>query len=222
MPSMKRSILLRLRSLATLSVLLAANFFTTAQAQEPAPATPAAPAAAAAEPLKVGEFTFKAPDPWKTKGTPRPMSQGGFSLLTADGTKTIDADFYHFGAGEGGAIEANVSRWKGQFQPAEGTEAIKFERKQYTFGQRKATLVFIKGTFLSGGMFAAKTPQPGSAMIGAILESEQGNVFVKFTGPEKDVDASKDAFMKLLGTAYPDPAAEAKVDAAKVEDAKLP
>lgn len=199
---MKRASLLRVSCLAALSVLVSC-LSSTAQAQEAEGA------------LKVGEFTFKPVAPWKSKGTPRPMSQGGFSLLSADGTKTIDADFYHFGSGQGGDTEANVTRWKGQFQPAEGADAIKFERKQYTFGKRKATLVFIKGTFLSGGMFTAKTPQPGSAMIGAILESEAGNVFVKFTGPEKDVDASKENFLKLLSSAYPDPATEAKAADAK-------
>jgi hypothetical protein len=199
---MKRASFLRACCFAALTALASSTIVSSAQAED-------------AVPLKVGEFTFKPVDAWKAKGTPRPMSQGGFSLLSADGTKTIDADFYHFGSGQGGDIEANVTRWKGQFQPAEGAEAIKFERKQYTFGKRKATLVFIKGTFLSGGMFTPKTPQPGSAMIGAILESEEGSVFVKFTGPEKDIDASKEAFLKLLGTAYPDPATEAKAADAK-------
>jgi hypothetical protein len=201
---MNRAYSLRIFCLAALTTLAAPAFLSSARAEDPAP-------------LKVGEFTFKAVAPWKGKETPRPMSQGGFSLLSADGTKTIDADFYHFGSGQGGEIEANVARWKGQFQPAEGADNIKFERKLYTFGKRKATLVFIKGTFLSGGMFTPKKPEPGSAMIGAILESAEGNVFVKFTGPEKDVDASKENFLKLLGTAYPDPATEAKS-----EDAKAP
>ena len=138
------------------------------------------------------------------------MSQGGFSLLSADGAKTIDADFYHFGVGGGGGSDANIARWKGQFQPAVEGGEVKFERKEITFGKRKATLVFIKGTFLAGSMVGPKTPAPGSAMIGAILESEGGNVFVKFTGPEKDIDSNKDAFLKLLGSAYPDPPTEAK------------
>ncbi len=194
---MIRAHFLRLLVLTSLTALVTPAFLTSVQAEETAP-------------LKVGEFTFKAIDAWQPKGAPRPMSQGGFTLLTADGKKTIDADFYHFGAGEGGDTEANVARWKGQFQPAEGADAIKFERKQLTFGERKATLVIIHGTFMSGSMFGAKTPQAASAMIGAILESKEGNVFVKFTGPEKDVDASQPAFLKLLGTAYPVPAVEAK------------
>ena len=62
-------------------------------------------------------------------------------------------------------------------------------------------ILYIALVFNVGSMFA---------MIGAILESKEGNVFVKFTGPEKDVDASQPAFLKLLGTAYPVPAVEAK------------
>ena len=164
--------------------------------------------------LKVGEFTFKAVDKWKTKEVPRMMSQGGFTLLTSDGTKTIDADFYHFGAGQGGDLEANVNRWKGQFQPGADGKEVKLERTEVLYGKRKVTYVVITGTFLSGSPMGAKTPQPGSAMIGAILESGEGSVFVKFTGPEKEITASKETFKKLIGTAYPDAPTEAKPAAA--------
>ena len=169
--------------------------------------------------LKVGEFTFKATAPWKSKDSaPRPMSQGGFSLPGAEGAKATDADFYHFGSGQGGDVEANVTRWKGQFQPAEDGTAVKFDREEWVFGKRKVTLVILQGTFLNGSPFGAKTPVPDSAMIGAILESDSGHVFVKFTGPQKQILASRDAFLKLLGTAYPD--APTKVKPAADEKAK--
>lgn len=167
-----------------------------------------------AKPLTVGEFSIKSVGAWKSKAEPRMMSQGGFTLPTDEAGKTLDADFYHFGAGSGGGTEANITRWKGQFQPEPAGAKLNFERKEFTFGKRKATLVFIKGTFLSGSPLGQKTPLPAHAMIGAIMTSEQGDVFVKFTGPEKQIDASKDAFLKLLGTAYPDPPVEAKAAAA--------
>lgn len=178
------------------------------------------PASAADEgALKVGEFTFKAIAPWKSKDSaPRPMSQGGFSLPGADGAKAMDADFYHFGNGQGGDVEANVTRWKGQFQPAEDGTAVKFDREEWLFGKKKVTLVILQGTFLSGSPFGAKTPVPDSAMIGAILESETGHVFIKFTGPQKQILASHEAFIKLLGTAYAD--APTKVKPAADEKAK--
>ena len=178
------------------------------------------PASAADEgALKVGEFTFKAIALWKSKDSaPRPMSQGGFSLPGAEGAKAMDADFYHFGNGQGGDVEANVTRWKGQFQPAEDGTAVKFNREEWLFGKKKVTLVILQGTFLSGSPFGAKTPVPDSAMIGAILESDTGHVFVKFTGPQKQILASRDAFLKLLGTAYAD--APTKVKPAADEKAK--
>lgn len=167
--------------------------------------------------LKVGEFTFKPNAPWKAKeSAPRPMSQGGFSLPAADGGKPMDADFYHFGNGQGGDVEANVTRWKGQFQPAEDGTAVKFDREEWTFGKRKVTLVILQGTFMNGSPFGAKTAMPDSAMIGAILQSDSGDVFVKFTGPAKQILASREAFLKLLGTAYPD----APAKAAKAADEK--
>ena len=43
-----------------------------------------------------------------------------------------------------------------------------------------------------------RVAQPNSMLLEAILESDQGNVFVKLTGPEKLVKASQDDFRKLI------------------------
>jgi hypothetical protein len=168
--------------------------------------------ASAAESLEVGEFKFKTIEPWKAKSTPRMMSQGGYQVLSSDGKTMMDADFYHFGSGQGGDLEANVARWKGQFKPGDDGTPVKMERKEYTFGKRKMLLVTLKGTFLSGSAMGPKTPVPGSAMLGAILESEEGTVFIKFTGPEKDVESNREGFLKLIGTAYTEAAKEVVAD----------
>ena len=67
----------------------------------------------------------------------------------------------------------------------------------------KFSALTLKGTFLSGAAFAPKkTPMPGYAMIGAIIESEEGNIFVKMTGSEAAVTAARDDLKKLLATAF--------------------
>ncbi len=165
-------------------------------------AVPSLSAAEAQSEVKVGEFTLKATEGWSVKESPRPMSKGGFTYKSKDG-KTLEADTYYFGEGQGGDVEANVARWKGQFQAPDGGE-INMERKELEFGSQKATMLHLKGTFLSGGPFQPKkTPMPGYAMLGAVLESESGNVFVKLTGPEKEVEAAREAFLALIKSAYP-------------------
>jgi hypothetical protein len=153
--------------------------------------------------LKAGSFTFKVPAPWVAKAEPRMMSAGGFTRPGKEGAAPVEADFYHFGAGGGGGIEPNLKRWQSQFTPdAEGKPPV-MEREELTFGEHKALIVTLKGTFLSGpAMATEKTPMPGYAMIGAILQSPEGDVFIKITGPEAPTMATKDEIKAIVKAAF--------------------
>jgi hypothetical protein len=77
------------------------------------------------------------------------------------------------------------------------------EREELTFGDSKALIVTIKGTFLSGpAMSPNKTPMPGYAMLGAILESKDGDVFVKITGPEAATLATTEEVKTMVKAAF--------------------
>ncbi len=51
-------------------------------------------------------------------------------------------------------------------------------------------------------MSATKTPMPGYAMLGAILESKEGDVFVKITGPEAATLATKEEVKAMVKAAF--------------------
>lgn len=154
-------------------------------------------------PLEVGSFTFKVPAPWVAKAEPKMMSAGGFTLPGKDGADPVEADFYHFGAGGGGGIEPNLKRWQSQFAPGDDGKPPAMEREELTVGDSKALIVILKGTFLSGpAMSPNKTPKPGYAMLGAILQSAEGDVFVKITGPEAPTLATKEQMKEIIKTAF--------------------
>ena len=103
--------------------------------------------------------------------------------------------FYYFGPGQGGGVQPNIDRWIGQFEG-------KPESKQETVekGGRKVHFLEAKGTYMesAGGPGAGKkTARPGYVLLGAILESPKGAVFLKLFGEEKAVEALKDEFRKL-------------------------
>ena len=152
--------------------------------------------------LKVGSLTFTAAAPWQARPEPRPMSAGGFTLPGKDGAAPVEADFYHFGGGQGGDVEANMKRWQSQFVPGDDGKAVEPQREEITINGRKVHYILLKGTFLSGpAMSPKKTPVPGSAMIGAIIEHDDGSIFLKATGPEKAVLAAKEDLRKLVAAA---------------------
>ena len=151
--------------------------------------------AAQAEPVKVGAFTFSAPEGWKTVTPSSAMRKA--QLEIAQGSEKAEVTFFQFGAGEGGNAADNVARWFAQFP---GSEA---KRKTETVqaGSAKITFAVTEGTFSSGMPGGPTTPMTGYALCGAILESPDGNVFIKMTGPEAIVKASSDAFKKMVSEA---------------------
>jgi len=54
---------------------------------------------------------------------------------------------------------------------------------------------------MSGMPGGPKTPQPNTMLLGAILESAKGNVFVRMTGPARLVKASQAEFKKMIESA---------------------
>jgi hypothetical protein len=156
-------------------------------------------AADAATTFKVGEFTFTQPVKWERIETASPMRKAQFKVNDADKKNSAEVVFFHFGPANGGGVQANVDRWYSQFQ--EPREKIGAKSEEVTIGKRKVTLVRAEGTYLSGMPGGARTPQPGTALLGAIMESGEGNVFVKMTGPAALVKSSEDDFKKMIESA---------------------
>ena len=148
-----------------------------------------------AAPVKVGAFTFALPEGWKAVTPSSPMRKA--QLEIAQGSDKAEVTFFQFGAGQGGSVAENVARWFAQFPGSDDkrkTEAVQA-------GSVKITYVTTEGTFSSGVPGGPTTPMSGYALCGAILESPDGNVFIKMTGPEAVVKSSSEAFKKMVAEA---------------------
>jgi hypothetical protein len=149
-------------------------------------------AAALAEPVKVGAFGFTVPDGWKSVTPSSAMRKA--QLEITQGSEKAEVTFFQFGAGEGGNAADNVARWFAQFP---GSEA-KRKTENVQAGSVKITFATTEGTFSSGMPGGPTSPMSGYALCGAILESSEGNVFIKMTGPESLVKSSSEAFRKMV------------------------
>jgi len=149
----------------------------------------------AADPVEfgVGAFLFERPDGWQWIVPSSPMRKAQLNV-PGEGAPA-EVTFFHFGAGQGGGIPANVDRWFGQFQDAKTSQTLE------KFGKTTVTIVRASGTFQSGMPGGQTTPMPGYALLGAILESPGGDVFVKMTGPAATVEAAGDSFLQMLKAA---------------------
>lgn len=145
----------------------------------------------------VGALKFQRPADWEWIPVQSSMRKAQLSVPGEEAGKAAEVTFFHFGPSGGGDVESNVQRWLRQFQSTPGAEKV--ESKE--IGGRKVTLVSTEGTFSSGMPGGPQTPMTDYALLGAILENSQGNVFVKMTGPKKTVLTAKSRFLEFLSTA---------------------
>lgn len=164
----------------------------------PAPMAPtAAPAAVPTEPPQAGGLTWNAPEPFVRRAPKSSMRVAEYGLK---GVPLAELGVFYFGADQGGTVEANMTRWVGQFTQADGSET-KAKRSERKVHGVDVSLVEATGMFAGGmGMPGAPQPtaQPDAMLLGAIAKGPQGSVFFKLTGPRAELEQARAAFDGLL------------------------
>ncbi|MBL9130679.1 MAG: hypothetical protein JNG86_05740 [Verrucomicrobiaceae bacterium] len=146
--------------------------------------------------VEAGGLTFKFAAPWKMSDTPG-MMRVATLLATVEGAeKPVEAAFYFFPGG-GGGVQANVDRWLGQFAKTDSSKTEEMDA-----GGKKVTLVSATGTYNDGPPMGAKTPRENYSLLGAIVPTEDSNVFIKLTGPKDAVAKLAEGFKKMAASAY--------------------
>lgn len=149
--------------------------------------------------LNVAGVHFHAPGEWRDLGASG-MRQASFQLPAAgDDERPAELNFFFFGTGQGGDIEANIQRWVGQMQGEPEVERSELENEN----GMPVHLVDARGTFvdsMGGGPFTGgeKVEQPNSLLVGAIVEGPQGNIFLKLTGPETTALLMREGLVRML------------------------
>jgi hypothetical protein len=148
---------------------------------------------------------WTAPAGWKTEA-PQPMRAATYTVAALPGDKAnAECGVYFFGAGQGGSAEANMERWKGQFQGADGKPAAAKIAKRTINRGISITTIDTSGDYSGlGGPLSSGRSVPGYRLLGAIVEAPGGNIFIKFTGPAKTIAANQAKFEQLLSSVQPD------------------
>ena len=148
--------------------------------------------------------TWTAPAGWTSQG-PRPMRAATYTIAAAPSDKTgAECAVYFFGAGQGGSVDANIARWKSQFSGPGGTPATSkiAKRKIRSF---TITTLETSGEYSGlGGPTGPASTVSGYRLLGAIVEAPGGNIFIKFTGPNKTITVNQQRFEQLLASLHPE------------------
>jgi hypothetical protein len=161
--------------------------------------------AAAEEPVSsftAGDFKFAVPAGWRSGQPSSPMRKAELYVPGPEGTgKAGEAliTVFHFGPGQGGTVQQNVDRWFGQFDGDNDANGAATAKE--TIGTVPVTFARTRGTFQSGMPGQPTTPLEGQALLGAILESPNGDVYIKMTGPSPTVEKAEPAFVQMIRAA---------------------
>ena len=143
---------------------------------------------------------WMAPSGWKSEGA-RPFRAATYTVPPVGGDReAAECGVYFFGQGQGGSVDANLERWKSQFVDASGKPAAATVARTTAHGL-KVTKIDASGVYTgAGGPAGGGAPLPGYRLLGAIVESAGGNIFVKFTGPAKTMAANQAKFEQLIAS----------------------
>jgi len=159
----------------------------------------------AADPMEfsVATFKFERPADWAWVVPSSAMRKAELAPPGVDGSAAAEVTFFYFGPDQGGSVDANIQRWVGQFSG--GASATNAMQRVEQYGPTRVSFVTASGTFNSGMPGGPTTPMTDYALLGAILEGSQGNVFVKMTGPKAAVLSATDAFNSMIENAATSP-----------------
>ena len=205
---------MNLRALVIVLVLgiAALGYFAWRRNTEPAaPAASGTGAGAADAPAPPGGMPSMPPDAmqappardpgfqWKKPGRWIEQLVEGMRLATyvvpasKPGAEDATCAVYHFGPGQGGGVEANLERWIGEF-----SAAAKPSRRLETVNGMQVARVEMSGVYAAHGGTDGGGEKSDWALLGAIVEGPNGELFFKLTGPASTVAASTKEFDALL------------------------
>lgn len=172
-----------------------------APAPTPAPSAAPAPSPAPAEAPSAGGLTWNDAAPLVRR---KPKSSMRAAEYGIEGDDRAELTVFYFGPDQGGSIDANLSRWYGQFTQPDGSDtAAKAKRSEVQVGSIAVTKVEAEGNY-SGGMGMpggpAPTPIEGALLLGAIARGPQGAVFFKLVGPRETLEQARPAFDALIAS----------------------
>lgn len=150
---------------------------------------------------------YTAPREWVPQAATSQMRKAQFLIPRAEGdTEDGQMVVFYFGAGQGGAVEANIDRWKGMFSTAEGKPVpdSDVKRETHEVNGMKVTTLDVAGRYVDA-MSGRHGPASGEnaaefRMLSAIVETPQGPWFFKGVGPVATMKAQEQNFKDFVAS----------------------
>ncbi|MAW62278.1 MAG: hypothetical protein CMJ94_15785 [Planctomycetes bacterium] len=95
-------------------------------------------------------------------------------------------------------IAMNLDRWLGQWQTEGGSPAQDGEIKPHTDGKHPFTFVRVRGILTDVRQVGGGEPRQDWTLLGAIVDSPKGPLYVKAVGPHAELGEQAEAFLAAV------------------------
>jgi hypothetical protein len=138
------------------------------------------------------------PSGWTPRTPSSNMRLAEYTIAAPDGSVGAEVVVYFFGQGQGGAVEPNLARWRGQFSTPDGSPVREKITRDST-GPFPVTIAEYTGTYARGiGAGDPSQAKPGQTLVAAIVETPRGTMFAQLFGPSARVAAERDALVTFV------------------------
>jgi hypothetical protein len=138
------------------------------------------------------------PAGWTPRTPSSSMRLAEYTIAASDGSVGAEVVAYFFGKGQGGAVEPNLARWRGQFSTPDGSPVREKIARDST-GAFPITIAEYTGTYARGiGAGDPSQAKPNQTLVAAIAETPNGTLFVQLFGPSANVARQRDAVVRFV------------------------
>jgi hypothetical protein len=147
-----------------------------------------------AEVVDAAGLELTVPEGWRSEPPESSMRAAQLVVPGDDGAGQLTV--FHFGAGGGGGVDANLDRWLSQVVADPGADP---HRQVFESAGSRIHFLDASGTVKASrvGSFPAKD-EPGWRLFGAVIEAEGGPWYLRLVGPRATLAAQRDAFLKMV------------------------
>jgi hypothetical protein len=158
-----------------------------------------APAAAFAQgkDLPLLDYHATVPAGW-TPRAPSSSSRLAEFVIPETAAGTGEVVVFFFGPQQGANVEANLTRWKGQFSNPDGSSVSQTVTRDSS-GKFPLTFAEYRGSYRRGiGAGSADSVRTGQQLIASIVETPKGVMYVQMFGTVARVVAERDTFLRFV------------------------
>ena len=152
-----------------------------------------------------GTLKYVIPEGWKAVTGRSPMRLAEFVLPRIDGDGEDGALVLYYFKGQGGSVQANLSRWMSQMvQPDDRPSRDVSTTRTLIANGLNLTVLEMTGTYVAAVRPGAteRYYKPDFKMVAAIVETPAGPYFMKLTGPRKTIERWSSEVQSFLRSVY--------------------